>query len=109
MYNRIAYIDWLRSIACFAVVVLHVSGGQEWFSAKEVSFEWTIFNLYDSLVRWCVPIFIMISGALFLNPEKEIGIHKLYVHKHFVFLHLLCFGLLCMHHIILLVQRIPTG
>ena len=83
MYNRIAYIEWLRVIACFAVIVVHVSGGQEWFSAKEVSFEWTIFNLYNSLVRWCVPIFIMISGALFLNPEKEIGIHKLYVHNTF--------------------------
>lgn len=40
-------------------------------------------ELFYSLVIWCVPIFIMISGALFLNPEKEIGIHKLYVHNIF--------------------------
>ena len=43
------------------------------------SFEWQILNLYHGgLVRWAVPVFVMISGALFLNPDKNIPIKKIY-------------------------------
>ena len=38
--------------------------------------EWAIFNFYDSAVRWGVPIFVMISGALFLN-KKDIPVKKI--------------------------------
>ena len=31
---------------------------------------WNIFVLFDSAVRWCVPMYIMISGALFLDRES---------------------------------------
>lgn len=30
-----------------------------------------------NLWQWCVPIFVMITGVLFLNPHKEITIEKL--------------------------------
>ena len=34
---------------------------------------WNIGNLFDGMVRWCVPIFVMISGALLLNEDIEIS------------------------------------
>lgn len=40
-------------------------------------------ELFHCLTIWSVPIFVMISGALFLDPKKEISIHKLYVHNIF--------------------------
>ncbi len=69
--NRIIYADILRIIATFAVIVIHVSASK-WYHSPIREFNWQIYNLYDSLVRWSVPIFVMLSGMLFLNPEKEI-------------------------------------
>jgi surface polysaccharide O-acyltransferase-like enzyme len=31
----------------------------------------------NNLWQWCVPIFVMITGVLFLNPEKEITLEKM--------------------------------
>ena len=73
---RIIQFDALRVIAALAVVWLHTSA-QRFFDCYP-SIEWDARNFYDSMVRWAVPIFVMISGALFLNPEKKIGIKELY-------------------------------
>lgn len=78
--KRTIYFDYLRVIACFAVIVLHVSAGQ-WHDYTEPTFEWNVMNIYDSATRFCVPIFLMISGALFLNPEKKLSLRKLYTHN----------------------------
>lgn len=32
---------------------------------------WSVFNVYNSLVRWCVPVFVMLSGAFLLDPKKS--------------------------------------
>lgn len=74
--NRILAFDYLRIIAAFTVVVLHVSAPI--FIESFPSREWNIANFYEALVRWNVPIFIMISGALFLNQDKKIEIRRLY-------------------------------
>ena len=59
-------------------MTLHVAA-QSWYSFDVRSFDWQILNLYDGgLVRWAVPVFVMISGALFLNPDKNIPVKKLY-------------------------------
>ena len=72
--NRTIYFDYLRVFAAFSVMILHISA-QNWYSTDVNSFEWQTFNFFDSIVRWGVPIFVMISGALFLNgniPLKKI-------------------------------------
>ncbi len=70
--NREERLDILRIIATFAVIVLHVSA-QNWMNVNVRSFEWNVFNLYDAMVRWAVPVFVMISGALFLNRNVDIS------------------------------------
>ena len=73
--NRIIYFDYLRIFAIFAVMILHISA-QNWYTTDVSSFEWQVFNFFNSAVHWCVPVFVMISGSLFLS--KEIPIKTVY-------------------------------
>lgn len=77
MKERIVYLDILRWICGFLVIVLHVSS-QNWSSVDVNSFTWDVFNFYDSLTRFTVPVFVMISGSLFLNNSMNISIKNLY-------------------------------
>lgn len=75
MKQRTKYFDYLRVFATFAVVMLHTAGA--WFSVEEIgSSEWLISLLYDSATRFAVPIFAMISGAVFLG--RDIDTKKIY-------------------------------
>lgn len=66
-------MDYLRVFSIAVVIFLHVSA-QNWSGLNGRSFEWNVFNFYDGITRWCVPVFIMISGALFLSREVELKI-----------------------------------
>ncbi len=68
--NRIVYLDLLKLIATFGVVVLHVYcvGHNSLFLSRD----WYISVIGNALVRWTVPLFVMISGTLFLDSGKEI-------------------------------------
>ena len=66
--NKTAYFQWLRLFAAFAVVLMHTAS-QGFNSGAVESADWRWFALWDSAVRWPVPIFMMITGALFL-PRK---------------------------------------
>ncbi len=69
--NRIVCFDYLRVIAVYAVIIVHLAA-QNWYSVDVHSTDWKIFNFYDSMVRWAVPVFVMISGYLFLSRECKI-------------------------------------
>lgn len=78
--TRIFYLDLLRIFATVSVICLHVAS-TNWDVADIHSFEWNVNLVYNSFVRFSVPIFLMISGVLFLNPIKEIDINELYSKK----------------------------
>jgi len=72
------WIDKARIFAVFAVIVLHVSaivvvGIKDFYDPQ-----WWFGNIYDSMVRWCVPVFVMISGALLLSEAKTESIFIFY-------------------------------
>ncbi len=73
--NRIIYFDVLRILASFFVVVLHISSSS-WLDANIYTFEFQMVNIYEGIAIMGVPIFVMISGALFLG--KDIPIKSLY-------------------------------
>lgn len=76
--DRILFADILRIITIFAVVVFHVSTNR-WFSAFESSpIEWHTINIFVACLRWCVPVFFMLSGMIFLDPDYKITFRKLY-------------------------------
>lgn len=37
-----------------------------------------LVRLIRNLMSWGVPVFVMITGSLLLNPEKELPLHKLF-------------------------------
>ena len=75
--GRIVYLDLLRIIACIAVIMCHVSA-DNWYTLDPASFNWQVLNAYDSLVCFCVPVFFMISGTFFLNPDKQLPLKVLF-------------------------------
>ena len=75
--ERIWSLDLLRILATFGIVVLHVSGlPAEYADVNELP--WKIDISIRILFRWCVPVFFMISGALFLSGEREVSVARLY-------------------------------
>ncbi|VDG97027.1 Inner membrane protein YiaH [Lysinibacillus sphaericus] len=72
--KRLVYLDWLRIIAALAVVTIHVSAGVVTDDAQDYESPWMSGNFYESISRWAVPMFAMISGALMLNSTREITI-----------------------------------
>lgn len=77
-------MDALRIVAAVAVILLHASAG--YFNCPVSSAQWMVANVYNSATRWCVPVFVMISGAFLL--QKEIPVKLLYTKyiKHLVVL-----------------------
>lgn len=69
--ERLWYFDALRAIAILAVVTIHAAI-TEWHQAPVESWRWDVLNWINSLPRFCVPVFLMISGALFLDPSREV-------------------------------------
>lgn len=75
--KHVAYFDTLRAVAICAVVVLHTAAF-DWYRLDVRSSEWQILNAIDSSVRFCVPIFFMISGALFLDPRRNVTLRSIF-------------------------------
>lgn len=75
--TRLDHLDALRLFATVAVITLHATSKQ-WYRVPIDSTDWAVLNIYDSLVRFCVPVFFMISGALFLDPQRSYPLKKLY-------------------------------
>ena len=70
--RRVVYFDLLRVVAIFVVVAVHLSA-MHWADVDVNSRAWFAFNLYCTAGKWSVPIFVMISGALFLGREVSIS------------------------------------
>ena len=69
--GRVIYFDVLRITAIFFVVAVHLSA-QHWSDVDVSSRAWFAFNLYCTTGKWSVPVFVMISGALFLGRDLDI-------------------------------------
>lgn len=59
--------DCLRVLAALAVIWLHVSSGVATTRPDLASLAWWTGNVADAFSRWCVPVFVMISGGLLLD------------------------------------------
>lgn len=65
------YASAMRFFAVLAVILLHSSANAT-AQCGELSMKvWQIAVSIDSSVRWCVPVFIMLSGALLLDPARQ--------------------------------------
>ncbi|EMI4429542.1 acyltransferase family protein [Providencia rettgeri] len=73
MNNRILWLDYLRALACISVVLLHVSSVYV-VDIKTISSlglgDWLLSDYINSITRFCVPVFFMLSGYFFFSEKK---------------------------------------
>jgi surface polysaccharide O-acyltransferase-like enzyme len=60
-------VDLIRTVAIFLVILLHVSIQHVTVQSPT---SWLAFDLYNSIARPCVPLFVMLTGYLMLQPSK---------------------------------------
>lgn len=78
MKEREVFLDKLRVAATCAVVLLHtVTGVMDHTDMEAYPLEKTVFLVLLDLVCWCVPVFLLISGYLFLNPGRKITMRNI--------------------------------
>lgn len=76
--NRQSFLDILRIAATCAVVLLHtVTGIKDTTDMSAYPMQFKVFLIIMDFCTWCVPVFIMISGYLFLNPDRKITYNKI--------------------------------
>lgn len=72
-------IDLLRVCLCFFVIIGHTASSC--FDLQYVvkgTAEWIVCSLLFDLGKGAVPVFAMITGFLFLNPQKDLPLKKLF-------------------------------
>ncbi|MBQ8835474.1 MAG: acyltransferase family protein [Oscillospiraceae bacterium] len=76
MKKRETELDILRLLALLAVIWVHV-GGMETDSlpTSDPDCQWLIF--LKSIMTWEIPVYVMISGRFFLDPEREMPFSKI--------------------------------
>ena len=75
--RRETELDILRFFATLSVIIIHICGGISKILPSK-SFDSIVITSLFSMITWCIPIFVMISGGLFLNPEKEFRIKTIF-------------------------------
>ena len=63
-------LDFMRIFAMIGVITLHSLG--EWADIKAISVIW-------KYTTYAVPLFVMISGAVWLGEEREVSIKEIYM------------------------------
>ena len=70
-YNYSA--DIIRSLAIVLVIIIHVYN-----EPLTYSFDWWFANVIEAIAKVAVPLFIMLSGLLILDPSKTYSIRMFY-------------------------------
>jgi surface polysaccharide O-acyltransferase-like enzyme len=71
--QNITWINNLRLLAMFAVIVLHTASPLLFRYNNVPVNNWIIADTYNAIVRFAVPMFVMITGALLLHREYELS------------------------------------
>ncbi|MDP5239264.1 acyltransferase family protein [Uliginosibacterium sp. 31-16] len=69
--TRHASLELLRSAAALAVVGVHAAAMVLVALPDGQDSAWWAANLWDSFCHWCVPVFVMISGAVLLSGPAD--------------------------------------
>ena len=75
MNQRERNYDYLRSLSCFAIVLAHVASSY-WTVVDIRSDQFEVMSIFNALTRFAVPVFMMLSGAFLLEPDKGNDIKK---------------------------------
>ena len=78
MNQRNINFDFLRVIASIAVVWLHVSSTVVIKNPDVHGLTWWVGSFANAFSRWCVPLFVMVSGALLLSESSNDAVSVFY-------------------------------
>lgn len=77
--SRVESYSYIRAIACFAIIILHtVHASVLLYGDRLTQTQYLISRVIENCMMWAVPCFLMVTGALLLNKEKEITYRKLF-------------------------------
>ena len=77
--NRVPQLSLMRCIACIGIVVLHTVFAASQYFADSITPTQNMFSrMVDNNMMWAVPVFLMVTGALQLDPGKELPLKKLF-------------------------------
>ena len=80
-------VDTIRFIAIFLIIFLHSSGYPYKFLTSETTVidivNWFTLNFYDTIGMFGLPLFVMLTGALLLNPVKSDEPLRVFYKKRF--------------------------
>ena len=71
--DGLAWLSWLRVVAIAAVVLIHTAGLTAVAPDARSTTRGQIAIALDFSSRWSVPVFVMLSGALLLDPARYRG------------------------------------
>jgi surface polysaccharide O-acyltransferase-like enzyme len=71
--GKYAWADYLRIMATISVIILHISANILYENGADTNAKWWTANLYDGITRFCVPLFLMLTGALLLRKDQPVG------------------------------------
>lgn len=80
--GELGWVHWLRVLAACAVVANHACA-KDFIQHPVTGSAWQSMAAFEALTRGCVPAFVMISGALLLDPARELPLGKLF-RKYFL-------------------------
>lgn len=69
----LAWVTWLRVLAIAGVVLIHTVGATAAGPGSTTTVDGWVARALDLPFLWAVPVFVMISGALSLDPERYRG------------------------------------
>ncbi|MBZ0221084.1 MAG: acyltransferase family protein [Candidatus Methylomirabilis sp.] len=72
--GRKDYLVWpdvLKISAVYAVIVIHTAAPYLLLQDGGHFYRWWAGNIYDSISRWCIPVFVMLSGFFLIEKHRD--------------------------------------
>ena len=77
MKEKIFNLSFMRVTACIAVIILHITASESILYQDVLNRDQQFaMSLICNLMMWAVPCFVMVSGALLLDPAKRYDLRK---------------------------------
>ena len=77
--KRVIQLSAMRVLACVGIVILHtVFAANEYFAGSVSAGENMASRMVENNMMWAVPVFVMVTGVLQLDPAKPLTLRKLY-------------------------------
>lgn len=91
----IKQFPYIRIFACFAIVVLHtLFASNAYYDGLITGTEKLVTQTAENMLMWAVPCFLMITGALLLDENKNLTGKKIFKYTRRMVISLLVFTLL---------------